>query len=193
HHRVSSSLIAADVTNRLETLVERTIGKVAHAWLEHVAYHDPQRWTPLEISSNAARIRTQLLRAGLTPQQTQRATEVVLDTLISTLNDPRGRSLPEQSAKREWRLLNRDSEQHIIDLAIEQDDTWLVVDYKAHGRSADETSEAFAQRVLDSYRVQLNSYCDAVAAATGKPAKAALYLPRAGLWLETLPGSSDPE
>ncbi len=163
--------------------LERVIGRVAHAWLEYIGRHGPDDWTPLKVTESGARIRTQLLRSGLDGAQADAAVEVVLDTLSATLTDERGRWLMQQAAKREWRLLNREGRQVIVDLAIEQDDAWLVVDYKTQARPEDMDMSEFARKMLALYRPQLAAYCSTITAATGKPASAVLYLPRARLWL----------
>src|SRR5690606_11612888 len=171
-------------TSTSSQVPERVTGQIAHSWLEYIARTDPGNWTPIQLSTCAPRIQRQLLRAGYAQAEAEAATASVLDTLSATLSDARGRWLLQQPAQREWRLIDESGQQLVIDLAIEQDDGWLIVDYKTHARPPNENSSDFGQRLMDAYGPQLEAYCLAISAATKRPARAALYVPRAALWLE---------
>ena len=72
----------------------------------------------------------------------------------------------------------------MIDLAISQEQDWLVVDYKTGIPRNDESSNAFAQRMRERYREQIERYCAHVSALDGRPARGALYFPRADVWVD---------
>jgi hypothetical protein len=81
-------------------------------------------------------------------------------------------------------LLDASGRVSIIDLAISQEHDWLVVDYKTGVPRAGEPREAFEQRVREQYREQIERYCAHVCALDGRPARGALYFPRADLWVD---------
>ena len=66
------------------------------------------------------------------------------------------------------------------------DGRFLVVDYKTGVPWPDESDEAFAQRMRQRHGEQLARYCAQVMALDGRPARGALYFPRAGVWVDCL-------
>ena len=164
--------------------LERVTGEVAHAWLEHIAHEGLHAWDARRITDSSEQILVQLSRKGLQPRQCLTAQAIVRDTLTATLEDDRGRWLLGQPAQREWRLLDSRGKQLVVDLAFETEDGWLVVDYKTSQAHPGESPLAFETRMRTTYASQLRRYCKAVAAATGRPTRAALYLPRTALWLD---------
>ncbi len=164
--------------------LERVTGEVAHAWLEHIALEGPDAWDTSRLTASSGQIRTQLSRMGLQQEDRDTGHSIVMETLSATLNDDRGRWLLAQPAQREWRLLDANGRQLVVDLAFETEDGWLVVDYKTGVAHPNETAPAFEARMRRSYASQLRGYCAAVSAATASPARAALYFPRLGLWMD---------
>ena len=69
-------------------------------------------------------------------------------------------------------------------LALEREGGWLVVDYKSGRPGLDESAEVFAERMRAQYRDQMQRYLDQLVALTRQPAQAALFFPRADLWLD---------
>ena len=168
-----------------DTAHEAAIGTVAHAWLERLGREGPDRWPVERIGQSLPVLRKQLGRAGLPAPVLDEAAAVVSEALCATLASERGQWLLRAArAHREWSLLDVSGRVSVIDLAISDEAGWLVVDYKT-GRPHDgEGAEAFAARMRQRHGAQLQRYCEQVAALDGRPARAALYFPRADLWLE---------
>lgn len=164
---------------------EAAIGTVAHAWLERMGREGRAHWSALRIQQNEAVLRRQLLRAGFAMTEVVEAVAIIQDTLVRTLESERGQWLLDVAkAYREWTLLDAEGRVSIIDLAISQEDQWLIVDFKT-GQPHDGQSDAEFLAVMRArYAPQLRRYCAQVTAFDGRQAKAALYFPRAGLWCE---------
>lgn len=168
-----------------EPFKEAAIGTVAHAWLERLGRDGSDKWDEARIKQSAAVIERQLLRAGLTQSETPSATLEVQDTLIRTLNSERGQWLLKVAkAYREWTLLDAEGRVSIIDLAISQENQWLIVDYKTACPHEGQSDADFLASMHDRYGAQLRRYCEQVTAFDGRKAVAALYFPRADLWYE---------
>lgn len=170
---------------RQSAQTERALGSVAHAWLERIGRDGIEQW-PLARLENSQRVfRRQLSRAGIIAQYLDDAADVLNETLVSTLGSEKGRWLLQISkAYREWSLLDFSGRVSIIDLAISQDQNWLVVDYKTGVPDSDESLSDYAQRMRHTYQDQLERYCEHVSALDGRPARAALFFPRVDLWVD---------
>ena len=169
----------------LPTHDESAVGVVAHAWLERMARDGADNWSAEQLQVLAQPIERQLLRAGCSQDYLAIGVDEVLDALINTLKSERGRWLLEVAqAQREWSLLDYRGRVSIIDLAIDQRDHWLIVDYKTTIPWESEPLDAFKQRMLERHQEQLDRYCTQVSNLDGRPARAALYFPRIDYWLE---------
>ncbi len=168
----------------LDTTHEKAIGTVAHDWLERLGREGLEQWPVERLQQGRAVMRRQLLRAGVPATYLDDAAQSLFEAIAATIQTERGRwLLGVTRAYREWSLLDVSGRVSIIDLAISQEDHWLVVDYKT-GRPAEHESLAdFSARMLARYAPQLQRYCEQVQALDGRPAQAALYFPRADLWL----------
>ncbi len=172
-------------TWRPDSGYEATIGTVAHAWLERIGKEGPENWTVERVESCLPVFRKQLSRAGLVGTAIDPAAEVLRETLVATLASPKGQWLLWAArAHREWSLLDVSGRVSVIDLAISQEQDWLVVDYKTGIPHSDENSNAFAERMRERYREQIERYCAHVSALDGRPARGALYFPRADVWVD---------
>lgn len=164
---------------------ERVLGTVAHAWLERMGRDGLQAWSMDRLDESRPAFRRQLSRAGLAEERLDEAVDTLHDTLASTMKSERGRWLLQVAqAHREWALLDLSGRVSIIDLAISQEDNWLVVDYKTGLPADNESLEGFARRMQETHRVQLDRYCAHVSALDGRPARAALFFPRVDLWVD---------
>lgn len=160
------------------------MGDVAHAWLERMGREGAEGWSPERVQENLGVIELQLRRAGVRSRNLPLALAHVQATLQATLRTERGRwLLGLTKAHREWSLLDGSGRVSIIDLAISQQDHWLVVDYKTSIPWEGESEHSFGQRMMARYGEQLLRYCAQVSGLDGRPAKAALYFPRVDLWL----------
>jgi len=168
-----------------DTTHEAAIGTVAHAWLERLGRQGLGAWSELRILEHLPVIRKQLGRAGLPVSALDAAAQVVSQTLCATLASDKGRWLLNAAkAQREWSLLDVSGRVSVIDLAIADEEGWLVVDYKTSIPPEAEDLDEFAARMRLRHGEQLKRYCEQVTALDGRPARAALYFPRADIWLE---------
>lgn len=165
--------------------VEAIVGTVAHAWLEHLGKLGVGAWTRLDDATRQGLIARQLIRAGLDEAEVDAATATVSDAIQATIDSERGRWLLEVArAYREWSLLDMSGRVSVIDLAISDDQGWLVVDYKTGVPNDGESAQSFTERMRSRYGEQMHRYRDHVAALDGRPVRAALYFPRADIWIE---------
>lgn len=170
---------------REETGAEAIVGTVAHAWLERIGKEGADAWSPERIASSLPVFRRQLARAGLPEAALDTAAHTLRDTLAATVGSDRGQWLLRVArAHREWSLLDISGRVSVIDLAVSQETDWLVVDYKTGVPGQGESSEHFAGRMRERYRDQIERYCACVSALDGRPARGALYFPRADIWVD---------
>lgn len=168
-----------------QTNDERILGTVAHAWLERIGRDGADAWPVQRLDSCQPVFMKQLARAGIVPERTVQAAGVLHETLVATLSSKKGCWLLQAArAYREWALLDLSGRVSVIDLAISQEENWLVVDYKTGVPGPDESTEQFAQRMRTTYHEQLTRYCSHVSALDGRPARGALFFPRADLWID---------
>lgn len=168
-----------------EPFKEAAVGTVAHAWLERIGRDGRAQWQAERIVQSAEVIKRQLLRAGVVQNEAADAVLEVQDTLMRTLDSERGQWLLDVAkAYREWTLLDAEGRVSIIDLAISQENEWLIVDYKTAKPNPEQSDEEFLAVMRNRYAPQLRRYCEQVTAFDGRKAVAALYFPRADLWCE---------
>lgn len=164
---------------------ESVIGSVAHAWLERMGRDGAESWDADSLNASLPVFRKQLSRAGMREPLLDAAAGVLRDTLLATLASERGRWLLHVAkAHREWSLLDVSGRVSVIDLAISQERDWLVVDYKTGVPRDGESAEDFSVRMRAAYREQIERYCAHVHALDGRPARGALYFPRADIWVD---------
>ena len=163
---------------------EAAIGTLAHAWLDQLGRMGAESWERVSRDVRVPQIERQLTRAGVPETAATRAAQAVWETLEATLADERGRWLLSQAgARREWPLIDVTGRVSVIDLALSTDAGWLIVDYKTGIPHPDESLANFSRRMRARYADQLRRYCEQVTALDQRPAQAALYFPRAALWL----------
>ncbi|MBV6306834.1 UvrD-helicase domain-containing protein [Candidimonas humi] len=168
-----------------ESGYESMAGTVAHAWLERLGRDGLSQWPPARVEASLGLIRRQLSRAGVAEADLAEAARAVGETLQATLASERGRWLLEAAgAHREWSLLDVSGRVSVIDLAISHEGGWLVVDYKTGVPHEGESLEAYAERMAGRYAEQIRRYSRQVEALDGRPARGALYFPRADLWVD---------
>jgi ATP-dependent exoDNAse (exonuclease V) beta subunit len=171
---------------------ERVLGTLIHAWLDHLGRQGAAQWSVQKLHDQRDRIERQCLQAGVPAPDVSKAAEEALETLVAMLSVARGQQLLSQlGARREWALLDESGKVSVLDLALQDEQGWLVVDYKTGRPLSAETPEAFGQRMLARYAKQLQGYCDRVTELDGQVARAALYFPRDDLWFEFAPIASD--
>lgn len=173
---------------RASTTYERDVGTLIHAWLAHIGEQGLADWPVEKVRTQLRLIQRQLTQAGV-PEESARAGAVeVSDTLVAMLTHEKGRWLLDHPGSyREWALLDTNGKVSVLDLALDDETGWLVVDYKTGRPQPEESKEDFAGRMLARYAPQLQRYCDQVHALDGRPAHAALYFPNDDLWLPMIP------
>ena len=169
---------------RAATTYDRQIGILVHAWLAKIGEQGLTRWSPQEVMQKSSLIHRQLTQAGLPVAQVEKAVSEVVETLVAMLTHDRGRwLLSHPQSYREWTLIDATGKVSVIDLAMADEQGWLVVDYKTGRPADDETTEVFAQRMRERYAPQLERYCQQLTDLDGRFARAALYFPRDDLWI----------
>ena len=170
---------------QLETAHDAAIGTLAHAWLARIGQDGLEQWPAASLRRSLPIMQKQLTRAGLPAALAPDAAQTVLDTLLATLDHDQGRWLLSQSgARREWPLIDATGRVSVIDLALSTEAGWLIVDYKTGRPHPDESTAHFATRMRQRHAEQLQRYCDQVTALDARAARAALYFPRAALWID---------
>ena len=136
----------------------KRFGALVHATLAEI----PLKAAPDEIARAAA---AQGRLAGATAEEVQAAALAVRAALAHPLLQRAANAL---ELRREEPLLHALPDgtllEGVVDLAFRETQGWTVVDFKTDARSTPQPQ----------YEVQLRLYCDAIEAATGKPATAAL-------------------
>jgi len=169
---------------QFEERYEAHVGTVVHAWLARMGQDQLQGWTPTRIQSAENIIVRQLLQEGLRPQQAREASMRVQSLLLNCLNNEKGQWLLQQAnARQEWELMNAYGKVLIVDVAVSEPDGWLVVDYKTAQKHDHESDDVFENRLRQTYREQLQAYCERLTALDGRPARAVIYALDGNRWL----------
>ena len=170
---------------RTESTFDAAIGTLAHAWLARIGQDGMDRWPATTLAGYGHQLERQLTRAGVPAAHAEESAQAVMETLLATLSHERGRWLLSQAgARREWPLIDAAGKVSVIDLALSTEAGWLIVDYKTGRQHPGESEAAFAERMRARHGDQLARYCAQVTALDGRPARAALYFPRAGAWID---------
>jgi ATP-dependent exoDNAse (exonuclease V) beta subunit len=164
---------------------EAAIGSLVHAYLARMGDDGVHAWSAHTLTQRLPTMQRQLTRAGVAASQAATAAAEVLQTLLATLEDTRGRWLLSQTAaRREWPLIDAAGKVSVIDLALSEQNAWLIVDYKTACPQPNESAHQFAARMRLRYRAQLMRYCAQLTALDGRPARAVLYFARAKTWIK---------
>ncbi|MFY9138153.1 UvrD-helicase domain-containing protein [Zwartia sp.] len=169
---------------RDSTTFDREVGILVHAWLAHIGEQGLAGWSPEAVLEKSSLIHRQLTQAGLPVSQAGLAVTEVTDTLVAMLTRERGRwLLSHPQSYREWTLMDAAGKVSVIDLALADEQGWLVVDYKTGRPGQGEAHVNFVQRMHERYAPQLERYCQQLTDLDGRSARAALYFPRDDLWI----------
>ena len=183
HKRAASSINEGGAW-QFEERYEAHVGTVVHAWLACMGRDQLQGWTPARIQSAENIIVRQLLQEGLRPQQAREAIGRVQSLLLNCLGSDKGQWLLQQAnARQEWELMNAYGKVLIVDVAVSEPDGWLVVDYKTAQKHDHESDDVFENRLRQTYREQLQAYCERLTALDGRPARAVIYALDGNRWL----------
>ncbi|MDH5633546.1 MAG: UvrD-helicase domain-containing protein [Gammaproteobacteria bacterium] len=167
----------------------RYVGTVVHRVLQHMAEEGAEGWSEQRIRQAQGRYRCLLERLGLGAGDLDRAVERVIDALVKTLRDSKGRWLLQahEQAQCEYRLTTiqqgRISNRIIDRTFIDEDGVRWIIDYKASSHSGGGLDE-FLDREVDRYREQLDDYARIMKQLEDRPVKLALYFPLLQAWRE---------
>jgi hypothetical protein len=168
-----------------ESSYDAPVGTLAHAWLARIGEDGVAAWPAALLTARLPHLQRQLTRAGVPTARAPAAAQAVLETLLATLSHDRGRWLLSQAqARREWPLIDASGKVSVIDLALSTEAGWLIVDYKTGRPHPGESPAAFEARMRERHGEQLARYCAQVGALDNRPARAALYFPRAEMWID---------
>ena len=166
------------------TSYDREIGILVHVWLAHIGQQGLEQWSAESVLNQYPLISRQLTQAGVPVTQVDQAAGEVVETLVAMLTHERGRwLLSHPQSYREWALMDAAGKVSVIDLALADEQGWLVVDYKTGRPAKDESLVSFAQRMRERYASQLERYCLQLTELDARTARAALYFPRDDLWI----------
>ena len=173
----------------------RTVGILVHHWLERIARDGVRSWSPDRLRQHRAALGAALTQLGLCNDQQGPAVEQVLDALVNTVQDERGRWLLDNHAEAhvEWPLTlweDAGPRHLVIDRSFVADGTRWIIDYKT-SRHEGGGLEAFLDREVERYQAQLETYARALALMSPEPIRCALYFPVFGGWREWQPIPDD--
>jgi ATP-dependent exoDNAse (exonuclease V) beta subunit len=159
------------------------VGSVVHRWLQIIAEEGVERYDEARIARCRPRMRRMLERLGTGPRDIDRALARVVDALVATLRDERGRwilSREHAQAESELQLTVSDGGQFrqvVIDRTfVTNDGCRWVVDYKT-GTHLGGDVEAFLQIEVERHRPQLLLYREALGRLADGEIRTALYYP----------------
>jgi ATP-dependent exoDNAse (exonuclease V) beta subunit len=167
------------------------IGTVAHRLLAQVAFDGLDAWHDARPREEWDRITAELGGEGVEPDQREDAARRVVDIVMRTLRDPRGRWLfdaAHEDAHSEWALSGEDEGRivHVVlDRSFVASGCRYIIDFKT-GAHEGADAAAFLAREFQRYQAQLAQYARIVAAFDPRPIRIALYHPLVdGGWQES--------
>ncbi|MEO7387061.1 MAG: 3'-5' exonuclease, partial [Gammaproteobacteria bacterium] len=176
----------------------RRTGSVAHRWLQQIAEHGVERYTPEKIRELRPRFRQLLIREGVESSALDRAVERVVEVLQAAVEDDQGRwLLSAEHAERVNEFAVTVAEggrfrQLVIDRAfVAPDGMRWIIDYKTGSHEGGDR-EAFIRSEVERYTPQLRAYRRAFAAIEKRSTRTALFFPLLRLLQPVDPESDSP-
>lgn len=173
--------------------VARHVGSVVHLFLQRIAEDGIGNWSKERVAKSTPAIKRELVRCGATTDELPAAVERVVEALVNTLGDPRGRWTlgSHREARTEWRLtrLQDDSLFNVIidRTFIDDKNARWIIDFKTGSHEGADV-DAFLDSEKKRYRVQLETYAsilrDMEAGAPIAPIRLGLYFPLLKGWRE---------
>ncbi len=182
--------VAAPVVAALEALpfdwadaTSAAIGTVAHRLLAQVASDGLAAWTPERARAESGRIVAELAAEGVDVDLRDAAAARVVEVVVRTLQDPRGRWLFDPAhgdARTEWALAGVDDGRivHVVlDRSFVAAGVRYIVDFKTGSHQGGDRA-TFLARERERYAPQLARYARIVRALDDRyPVRIALYHP----------------
>jgi ATP-dependent helicase/nuclease subunit A len=168
------------------------VGTLIHAELQRWAEHAAAAGVLSPPQYDLLRYRRELALLGVEAADLRAAGERVVAALERVWTDPTGRWVLEPRAEawcelRLSRLLAGRIEHLQLDRSfVAEDGERWIIDYKT-GRHLGADVEAFLDAEVERYRLQLESYAQAMAAIDARPLRVALYFPLLGRLKEWVP------
>jgi ATP-dependent exoDNAse (exonuclease V) beta subunit len=164
---------------------EASIGTVAHAWLARIGQDRMRGWDEARLHAAQEVIVRQLENEGLRQSQARSGAQRVYELLSRCVASEKGRwLLSHDQARQELSLTSADGKLLIVDVAVSTETGWLVVDFKTGVRREHEPQDVFEARMRDTYRLQLQGYCERLSQMDGRDATAAIFALDTGDWIE---------
>ncbi len=168
----------------------RHVGTVTHRWLLKIARDGVSHWNAVRVESLVGAFASALAMRGVPREEQVPAAARVAQALKSTLADPRGRWLLDDShvdARSEFAISGLDGYRLInvvLDrtFADERGQRWIV-DYKT-GLHTGADQDAFLDHEVERYRAQLARYAALMREMDGRPIRLGLYFPLMQGWRE---------
>ncbi len=160
----------------------RYVGTAVHTYLARIARERLERWPAAAVRSRERAIRTMLMNLGVPQTELDSASSLVIDALIRTITDERGRWLLQGHASAESELaIGGLSEgqiyEGIIDRTfVDQSGTRWIVDYKTSSHVGGSVQQFLANE-KSRHREQLERYARLLAQTEDRPIKLGLYFP----------------
>ena len=168
----------------------RQVGIAAHRLLQQIAEDGLAKWDAARIGSMRPRLARDFGALGFTEEEMQRSASLIVDGLVRTLNDPKGRWLFDPrhvDARSEYALtgeLDRTLVRVVLDRTfVDPEGTRWIVDFKLSQHEGGDR-EAFLNSERERYRPQLEDYARVMRGLENRPVRVGLYFPLLGGWRE---------
>ena len=178
-----------------------SIGTVVHEYLELIHRTGVAQWHEERVLALESAIQARLAALGVAHKEQLNAVQKVMEGLCTTLNDPTGRWLLDNThddsrAELELYLIEpQATTTHIVDRSFIESGTRYIVDYKTAVLAKGQSADAFLAEQQEQYREQLERYAQLFAKVEEHPIQLMLYFPLLGMEIRWTyeSGSSHPE
>lgn len=167
----------------------RHIGTLVHRYLEKIGNDGLADWDPARVLQNRTNISNALASLGLLADELPDAVDKVVNGILNTLEDTRGRWILERHAttRCEYPLTIRTAhglQNIVIDRTfVDENDHRWIIDYKT-GSHEGGSMELFMDQEEERYREQLLTYRDAFDSIEDRTIHIALFFPMLKAWRE---------
>lgn len=170
--------------------VIRSIGVVAHRWLQQIAEDEMQEWNVARIQSMRNQFKVNLLAIGLNETETKltEAIERIIQALTNAVTDKIGQWIlgPQHNAQNELKvtgIINNDVVKGVIDRTFcdSEGNRWII-DYKMSSHEGVADQQEFIDREQLRYQQQLTQYKYLMQQLDPRPIKLGLYFPMMRGW-----------
>ena len=168
----------------------RQAGIAAHELLRRVASEGIDRWNVPRAIAERGRIERDWLALGFDPTEARAAADLIIQGIVATLEDPRGRWLFDSAhahAESELALsaaLDGATLHVVLDRTfVDAEGTRWIVDFKLSRHEGGDV-DAFLERENERYRAQLERYARAMRGIEPRPIRLGLYFPLLKGWRE---------